>query len=105
MELNINSLADFVSQADILWAKGFMSVPQVARNSGLFKEVAIPNLRETPEHFLKSISKSMHQRSLKETSLHELRCSKDIQRQVLCTESQRISESRMKCVRMESLKI
>ena len=44
MELNINSLADFVSQADILWAKGFMSVPQVARNSGLFKEVAIPNL-------------------------------------------------------------
>ena len=43
-ELNINSLADFVSQADILWAKGFMSVPQVARNSGLFKEVAIPNL-------------------------------------------------------------
>lgn len=44
MELNINNLADFVSQADILWAKGFMSVPQVARNSGLFKEVPIPNM-------------------------------------------------------------
>lgn len=43
-ELNINSLADFVSQADILWAKGFMSVPQIARGSGLFKEVAIPNM-------------------------------------------------------------
>lgn len=43
MELNINVLSDFVSQADILWAKGFMSVPQVARNSGLFKEVPIPN--------------------------------------------------------------
>ncbi len=44
MELNINSLADFVSQADILWAKGFMSVPQIARNSGLFKEIPIPNM-------------------------------------------------------------
>lgn len=44
MELNINNLADFVSQADILWSKGFLSVPQVARNSGLFKEVAIPNM-------------------------------------------------------------
>ncbi len=44
MELNINALADFVSQADILWAKGFMSVPQVARNSGLYKELPIPNL-------------------------------------------------------------
>lgn len=44
MELNINVLADFVSQADILWAKGFMSVPQIARNSGMFKEVPIPNM-------------------------------------------------------------
>jgi len=44
MELNINSLTDFVSQADILWAKGYMSVPQVARTSGLFKEVPIPNM-------------------------------------------------------------
>lgn len=44
MELNINVLADFVSQADILWARGYMSVPQAARGSGLFKEVAIPNL-------------------------------------------------------------
>lgn len=44
MELNINALADFVSQAQILWAKGYMSVPQVARTSGLFREVAIPQL-------------------------------------------------------------
>lgn len=44
MELNINNLSDFVSQADILWAKGFMSVPQVARRSGLFKEVPIPQM-------------------------------------------------------------
>lgn len=44
MELNINSLADFVSQSQILWAKGYMSVPQVARNSGLFREVPIPQL-------------------------------------------------------------
>lgn len=42
MELNTSNLSDFVSQAEILWAKGFMSVPQVARNSGLFKEVVIP---------------------------------------------------------------
>ena len=44
MELNINSLSDFVSQADILWTKGLLSVPQVARNSGLVKEVPIPQL-------------------------------------------------------------
>lgn len=44
MELNINSLSDFVSNAEVLWAKGFMSVPQVARGSGLFKEVAIPQM-------------------------------------------------------------
>lgn len=42
MELNIQSLADFVSQADILWTKGLLSVPQIARNSGLVKEVPIP---------------------------------------------------------------
>ncbi len=44
MELNINALSDFVSQAQILWARGYMSVPQLARQSGLFKEVAIPQL-------------------------------------------------------------
>lgn len=44
MELNINNLADFVSNAEILWAKGFMSVPQVARNSGMFKEMPIPQM-------------------------------------------------------------
>jgi len=44
MELNINSLADFVSNAEILWVKGFTSVPQVARTSGLFKEVQIPQM-------------------------------------------------------------
>lgn len=44
MELNINTLADFVSNAEILWAKGLASVPQVARRSGLFKEVPIPQL-------------------------------------------------------------
>lgn len=44
MELNINSLADFVSQADIIWTKGLLSVPQVARRSGLVKEVAIPQM-------------------------------------------------------------
>lgn len=44
MELNINSLSDFVSNAEILWTKGLMSVPQVARNSGLFKEVQIPQM-------------------------------------------------------------
>lgn len=40
--MNISSLADFVSNAEILWVKGLNSVPQVARNSGLFKEISIP---------------------------------------------------------------
>lgn len=44
MELNINSLSDFVSNAEILWGKGLDSVPQVARRSGLFKEVSIPQM-------------------------------------------------------------
>lgn len=43
MEINTNNLADFVSNAEILWTKGFMSIPQVARNSGLYKEIPIPN--------------------------------------------------------------
>lgn len=42
MELNINSLSDFVLNAKILWQRGNDSVPQFARKSGLFKEVLIP---------------------------------------------------------------
>lgn len=41
-ELNISSLSDFVLNAEILWNKGFDSIEQVARRSGLFKEVNIP---------------------------------------------------------------
>lgn len=41
-EININSLSDFVLNAEILWAKGLDSVPQIARKSGLFKEIPIP---------------------------------------------------------------
>lgn len=41
MELNINAFSDFVTNAEILWNKGKDSVAQVARNSGLFKEVPI----------------------------------------------------------------
>lgn len=44
MELNINVLSDFVANSNILWAKGFMSVPQIARNSGIFKEVPVPQM-------------------------------------------------------------
>lgn len=43
MELNIHELNDFVKNATVLWNKGKDSVAQVARNSGLFKEVPIPN--------------------------------------------------------------
>lgn len=42
MELNISILSDFVRNAEILWATGLDSVPQVARRSGLFKEIPIP---------------------------------------------------------------
>lgn len=42
MELNISVLSDFVLNAEILWNKGLESVPQYARNSGLYKEVPIP---------------------------------------------------------------
>lgn len=44
MEFNINSFPDFVSNAMILWAKAYDSVPQVARTSGLFKEIPVPQL-------------------------------------------------------------
>ena len=51
MELNINSLSDFVLNAEILWASGLMSVPQSARNSGLFKEVNIPQMTGNTRQF------------------------------------------------------
>ncbi len=41
-ELNINSLSDFVLNAEILWNRGLASVPQFARNSGIVKETPIP---------------------------------------------------------------
>ncbi len=53
MELNISTLSDFVKLADVLWHRGLNSVPQVARQSGLFKEIPIPlntgNTREFSE--------------------------------------------------------
>lgn len=44
MELNISVLSDFVANTEILWAKGLDSVPQIARRSGIFKEVSIPQM-------------------------------------------------------------
>lgn len=41
MELNSASQSDFVKLAGVLWDKGFTSVPQVMRQSGLFKTVPI----------------------------------------------------------------
>lgn len=41
MELNISVLSDFVANSEILWHKGLMSVPQIARRSGIFKETPI----------------------------------------------------------------
>lgn len=40
-ELNIQSLSDFVLNATILWNRGLNSVPQLARRSGLVKELPI----------------------------------------------------------------
>lgn len=50
-ELNINSLSDFVLNAEILWNTGLESVPQYARSSGLFKEVAIPQMTGNTRKF------------------------------------------------------
>lgn len=50
-ELNINSLSDFVRNATILWHKGAASIPQIARRSGLFKEVSIPQLTGNTREF------------------------------------------------------
>lgn len=53
MELNTTSLADFVKLATVIWSKGFMSVEQTMRGSGLVKEYPIPsnsgNTREFSE--------------------------------------------------------
>lgn len=53
MELNVVSLSDFTKLADVLWLKGFDSVEQTMRNSGLVKTVPIPansgNTREFSE--------------------------------------------------------
>lgn len=51
MELNINTLSDFVRNAEILWAMGKESVPQVVRGSGLVKEMAIPQLTGNTREF------------------------------------------------------
>ena len=50
-ELNINSLSDFVRNATILWHKGASSIPQIARRSGLFKEVEIPQMTGNTREF------------------------------------------------------
>jgi len=53
MELNTVTLSDFVKLANVLWLKGYTSVPQAMRSSGLFKEQPIPmnsgNTREFTE--------------------------------------------------------
>lgn len=51
MELNINSLADFVRNAEIMWHKGVTSVPQVMRGSGIVKEISIPQLTGNTREF------------------------------------------------------
>ena len=51
MELNIQNLSDFVRNAEILWAMGKESVPQVMRNSGLVKEMPIPQLTGNTREF------------------------------------------------------
>lgn len=53
MELNLASQSDFAKLADVLWLKGLESVPQQAKESGLFRVVDIPqntgNTREFSE--------------------------------------------------------
>ena len=51
MELNINTLSDFVRNANILWEMGKSSVPQVMRGSGLVKEMPIPHLTGNTREF------------------------------------------------------
>ena len=53
MELNTATLSDFVKLADVMWEDGYNSIPQTARDSGIFKMVDIPqntgNTREFSE--------------------------------------------------------
>jgi len=51
MELNIGVLSDFVRNAQIMWLTGKDSVPQVMRNSGLVKEIPIPQLTGNTREF------------------------------------------------------
>lgn len=52
-ELNNSTLADFVKLGEVMWHKGVMEYPQVARTSGIWREVPIPqgtgNTREFSE--------------------------------------------------------
>jgi len=61
MELNTVTLGDFVKLADVLWEKGFQSIDQSMRNSGLVKVVNIPantgNTREFSEIDLQEYAK------------------------------------------------
>lgn len=53
MELNVVSLSDFTKLAKVIWQKGYDSVPQVMRNSGLFQSTPVSmssgNTREFSE--------------------------------------------------------
>lgn len=53
MELNTTTLSDFTKLATVIWNKAYESVPQTMRQSGLFREMAIPanagNTREFSE--------------------------------------------------------
>lgn len=51
MELNINNIGDFVRNATILWMKARMSVPRQMRDSGMVKEIAIPQLTGNTREF------------------------------------------------------
>lgn len=61
MELNIQSLSDFVLNAQILWNKGLDSVEEYARRSGMVKEIPIPmntgNTRKLSEIDLEEYAK------------------------------------------------
>lgn len=61
MEINLSSLPDLVRNAQILWLKGADSVEQVMRQSGLVKEVSVPqnsgNTREFSEVDLNEYAK------------------------------------------------
>jgi len=51
MELNIQSLSDFVRNADIMWNKAKNSVPGIMRGSGLVKELSIPMMTGNTREF------------------------------------------------------